>query len=205
MAKNAKSDDGSTGGIKSISNSAKNKGKKLAKEAKLGLVKKHGGCCLSCGQTSTSATPSAPHLGCKGFFQGDFKVPALNKLAEQSQSPMLADGSPIHRPVEGFWGDPEVLTKRRAERAQEAERLLRKQVHIIPIDKDGNPVPASSKETVSTRYENGMGDPITYHEGAWREVVEPEENDPIPPELVDLTEDPGLTEKVSTDEDALAA
>lgn len=182
----AKTDDGNTG-ILSLSKSQKTKGARDAKRAKLGLVKLHGGTCTSCGQTSTSCSTNTAHTGCTGYFQGNFGSPALNRLAELSQSPMLFDGSPIQRAVEGTWVNGDNLTAllaRRTERASEAERILRRQTHIVPIVVEG--------KTTGVKFENGMGEPLMWSTtGKW---VPDAPVDPI------AAEDPGLTEKVSVEE-----
>ena len=182
-----KVDDGSTGN-KSISNSQKAKGAKAARAAKLGLVKKHGGVCSSCGQTSTSCTPGTTHQGCAGYFQGSFGLAALDLLAEKGQFRMTADGSIISRPIDGTWIDRDVL----------ATRLyvnLSRQVHIVVLYTEVPVAPIDGVPTVATkvdgvRFENGLGEMLTWLDGKWTPYVPIVESlDADVQEMLDTAED----------------
>lgn len=180
----AKSTDSSTG-IKSISKSQKMKGAKLAKQAKLGLVKKHGGVCSSCGQESTSCTPGTSHLGCLGFFQGDFGNDVLNNFAEVGQRAMTADGTVIvGRGRNGTWISKAELRQRREERAAEMLPILKNRVYMTGVffEPVGKEKPKLSHLTIT----NGIGEPMKLSPEGW----------------VVVQENPGLTDKVTTDEEA---
>lgn len=179
-------DDGSPG-ILSVSKSQKQRAARLSRMKGRQPIA-HGGVCSKCGQRSTSCVTNTTHLSCAGFFKGDFEETMFNNLRARCE--MAFDYSPcVCPPAEGIWISEGELQRRREERVMEMRALLRLQthIHVAPIEEGAR----LGKVT----FTNGLGEPVAWHNGAWRHLDEIQK-DPIETEPLVASEERILVELV---------
>lgn len=179
----AKSDDNTTG-IKSISKSARTKGAREAKRAKLGLIagSTHGGVCSGCGQKATSCTPGSTHEACPGFYLGSFQDEILDKLQEQALSGpepgqkgavrLQFDGTSIENDCKGRWVSELHIAEKRDQ--AKAKWTLDQQTRIILTSvfetRTGSDDKGEFEYDVCVRVDatNGFGEPMECVSGVWQ-------------------------------------
>lgn len=167
--------DDNTTGIKSISKSARNKGAREAKRARLGLIvgSTHGGICSGCGQTATSCTPGTTHEACQGFYLGSFQDELLDAWQEQALSGpepgeqgatrLHFDGTLVESDVRGRWLSQSQITEKRNQ--AKTQWTLQQQQRVVltsGFDQTG--------KFLGISVTNGLGDLLEWREGAWQPI-----------------------------------